>query len=185
LRLLPQADMMWDKLSGMYSLRDREFGLVTLHRVGNVDDPEILSMRFNTLLSISHTIPLVFPIHPRTRARLRGVIESKEGMLLLEPQGYLQFLCLQRHARFVITDSGGIQEETTFLKVPCITLRKNTERPITVTRGTNCLVGDDMQLLLATISSVLSGNEKRGSIPPLWDGKAGERIACSLSDDVE
>jgi len=128
---------------------------------------------------------VVFPVHPRTRARLQAaqVSESvlkERGLLLSEPLGYLEFLQLQDGAKLVITDSGGVQEETTALGVPCLTVRDNTERPITITEGTNKLVGSDPDVLPGEVAEILAGRSKRGRIPALWDGKAGERAAEAI-----
>jgi UDP-N-acetylglucosamine 2-epimerase (non-hydrolysing) len=156
------------------------YGLVTLHRPANVDDPQQLRRIVETLKKISGDIEILFPVHPRTRKRLSELGFSSrdaKGLRLLEPKSYLEFLAMQRRATFVITDSGGIQEETTVLGVPCLTLRENTERPITITCGTNTLVGNDMGRLQREINAILSGQGKRGAIPELWDGHAGERIA--------
>jgi UDP-N-acetylglucosamine 2-epimerase (non-hydrolysing) len=176
-RLLPRAEELWHGLKSRFGLDD--FGLVTLHRPSNVDDPDMLGQIIKTLTGISSDIPLLFPAHPRTRARLinGSLLHRTPGLQIMEPVGYLEFLALQRHARVVITDSGGIQEETTFLGVPCLTLRENTERPITLEVGTNRLIGRDMGLLKAEVARILRGEEKKGKVPPLWDGKTGERIA--------
>jgi len=150
-----------------------------LHRPSNVDEPSVLSNILTTLEDISKSLPIVFPIHPRTRARIKdaGVIIKTNGRLrLMDPVGYLDCLCLQQRARLVITDSGGIQEETTFLGVPCLTVRQNTERPVTISIGTNTLVGQDMGLLKSEVEGILANGGKRGGIPPLWDGHAAERI---------
>lgn len=133
-----------------------------------------------TLVDISQDLRVIFPIHPRTRRRISEIglnTSDNGGLNLIDPLGYLDFLALQRSAAVVITDSGGIQEETTFLGVPCLTVRENTERPITVTIGTNTLVGQDMEQLKAEVYHILAGNGKKGSVPPLWDGKAAGRIA--------
>ena len=159
---------------------DQPFVLVTLHRPSNVDDPDMLRKLMVALSQICEQLPVVFPIHPRTRHRLEtlSIHAQNEGrMALVEPLGYLEFLWLQRHAKLVLTDSGGIQEETTYLQVPCLTLRENTERPITVEQGTNILVGQDMARLLDEVNRILNGHKKEGVVPPLWDGHAGERIA--------
>ncbi|MEW5802951.1 MAG: UDP-N-acetylglucosamine 2-epimerase (non-hydrolyzing) [bacterium] len=155
------------------------YALVTLHRPSNVDDPDMLTGIIITLNEISQDLPVIFPIHPRTRQRLQSLnlkIDSSR-FKLIEPIGYLQFLALQQRAKVVITDSGGIQEETTFLGVPCLTVRENTERPITITSGTNVLVGQNMGRLKEETSRILTGTAKKGSVPPLWDGRASERIA--------
>lgn len=179
-RLLPLAEQqgMLDKLA----LTPQHYGLVTLHRPSNVDDPVMLQPIMQALLDISQALPLVFPIHPRTRHRLEnsGFKINHAQVKFTEPLGYLEFLALQRHARLILTDSGGIQEESTYLGVPCLTLRKNTERPVTVTLGTNILVGQDLPRLRQEASRVLAGKIKQGTIPPLWDGQAGHRIAKIL-----
>jgi UDP-N-acetylglucosamine 2-epimerase (non-hydrolysing) len=156
------------------------YALVTLHRPSNVDDPDMLTRIIVALHEISQDLPVIFPIHPRTRQRLQSLkLEADHSrLILIEPIGYLQFLALQRRARAVITDSGGIQEETTFLGVPCLTVRENTERPVTITAGTNVLVGQNMGRLKEEMDRILSGAEKKASVPPLWDGKASERIAA-------
>lgn len=156
------------------------YALVTLHRPSNVDDPVVLRRIIGALDEISRELPVLFPIHPRTRQRLDEweVEVSVDGQLrLMEPVGYLEFLALQRRATVVITDSGGMQEECTYLGVPCLTLRDNTERPVTVTLGTNIVVGRDMKRLRQEVDQILVGRAKQGTIPPLWDGKASERIA--------
>lgn len=156
--------------------------LVTLHRPSNVDEPQMLERIISTLEKLSEQLPVIFPIHPRTRARLanRNGALPKSQLHLVDPLGYLEFLALQRDATAVITDSGGIQEETTYLGIPCLTVRENTERPVTVTVGTNLLIGRDMDRLQSEVENILSGNGKAGSIPELWDGKAGERVAAIL-----
>jgi len=157
------------------------YGLVTLHRPSNVDQPQTLNALMGCLKAISSRIPVIFPIHPRTKGNLErfGIYEElskSNGILMTEPLGYLEFLGLLRSARLVLTDSGGIQEETTFLRIPCMTLRENTERPVTITLGTNYLVGTNPERILETAFQILDGKGKRGGIPPLWDGKAGQRI---------
>jgi UDP-N-acetylglucosamine 2-epimerase (non-hydrolysing) len=157
---------------------DVDYALVTLHRPSNVDEPELLNKIMDTLEEISKMLPVIFPIHPRTRQRLNSKFKTQNSKLsLVEPMGYLEFLSLQKNAAVVITDSGGIQEETTFLGVPCLTVRENTERPVTIEKGTNVLVGQNMDRLKAEVKRILDGNQKKGTIPDLWDGRAGERIA--------
>src|SRR5262249_36610085 len=138
------------------------------------------------LEDIARDIPVLFPVHPRTRQRLQQIgLDAAEGcrrpirgrLQLVEPLGYIDFLALVRHATLVITDSGGIQEETTYLRVPCLTVRENTERPVTVTLGTNTLIGRDMTRLCTEVGCVLAGTGRKGNVPPLWDGQASERIA--------
>ena len=156
------------------------FALVTLHRPSNVDDNEILKGILESLLTVNEQLHVVFPVHPRTRMRIAQFGMKVDKLHLLEPVPYIEFLALQRRATAVITDSGGIQEETTYLQIPCLTIRNNTERPITVTMGTNTLVGHDSRKLAVELTAILEGRAKRGSIPPLWDGRAGERIADVL-----
>ena len=153
------------------------FALVTLHRPSNVDDGESLARLLKALSEIARDVPVVFPVHPRTRARVQAQGLSWGAVKAVEPLTYLEFLTLQRRAAVVITDSGGIQEETTFLGVPCLTMRENTERPVTVTLGTNQLIGRDTELLKSETRAILSGRVKKGVIPPLWHGHAADRIA--------
>lgn len=160
------------------------YGLLTLHRPSNVDDPSVLERLLHTLATISERLPLVFPVHPRTEGKVReaglGGLLDGPRILSLPPQGYLEMLGLMSEARLVLTDSGGIQEETTALGVPCITLRENTERPITVTQGTNTVVGTDPKCIRDAFDDVMSNGGKAGRVPELWDGKAAERIAQTL-----
>ncbi len=155
---------------------------MTLHRPSNVDELERLRAILKTLSEISQEIPLLFPVHPRTRERINvsGFSLRASRLELIEPVGYLDFLALQKAAQMVITDSGGIQEETTYLGVPCLTLRSTTERPVTVTMGTNILVGEDLGDLRREVDVILSGAVKQGRRPPLWDGHASERISKVL-----
>jgi UDP-N-acetylglucosamine 2-epimerase (non-hydrolysing) len=162
------------------------YALATLHRPSNVDEPDALAKVLGALAEVAGRLPVVFPIHPRTRARLAGDARSSEraegrkGLQLVDPLGYLDFLALIADARLVLTDSGGIQEETTALGVPCLTLRENTERPITVEIGTNTLVGTDPAQIVPRALAVLEGRGKTGRVPDLWDGRAAERIARIL-----
>jgi UDP-N-acetylglucosamine 2-epimerase (non-hydrolysing) len=162
---------------------EKSYVLVTLHRPSNVDDPAELAKIVGALNEIAARIEIIFPVHPRTRQMMRDLtnINFAPGFRLVDPIGYVEFLGLQRKAAFVITDSGGIQEETTFLGIPCLTVRETTERPVTVSIGSNILVGRDMDRLKSEARKILSGNAKSGGIPPLWDGKAGERIADVLA----
>jgi UDP-N-acetylglucosamine 2-epimerase (non-hydrolysing) len=153
------------------------YALVTLHRPGNVDDGETLKSILQSLLEVNRDLAVIFPAHPRTRKRISDLGLDTSQLRLLDPLSYVDFLGLQCGATVVITDSGGVQEETTYLGVPCLTVRNNTERPITVTQGTNVLVGRDPNRMRAEVARVLAGNAKKGTVPPLWDGKAGERIA--------
>jgi UDP-N-acetylglucosamine 2-epimerase (non-hydrolysing) len=156
----------------------KRYALVTLHRPSNVDDLEWLAGMLDTLNGLSDELSVIFPVHPRTRQRIENLGRSfGDAVQLLDPLPYLEFLALQKNATVVITDSGGIQEETTFLGVPCLTVRENTERPVTIELGTNELVGRDLKRIAAAIESVLRGGRKPTSAPPYWDGKAAERIA--------
>lgn len=157
--------------------------LVTLHRPSNVDESEVLKGIMRALAGIAHSLPVIFPVHPRTRKMIesaRGAIDIPEGLKLIEPLGYLDFVKAMRHARIVVTDSGGIQEETTVLGVPCITVRENTERPITVEIGTNVLVGSDPGKIRDEAARILAGAARAHRVPPLWDGRTAERIADIL-----
>ena len=171
-RLLPKAAAALPaRLPGAYAL-------VTLHRPSNVDEPPMLQEILRVLDQISRELPVIFPIHPRTAQRIAQLgFHPGENFHFWEPQSYLQFLALQQKATVVITDSGGIQEETTFLGVPCLTVRDSTERPVTVEVGTNILVGRDLKRLQSEVCSLLRGRRKQGNIPPLWDGQAAQRIA--------
>jgi len=155
----------------------RQFAVLTLHRPSNVDSIEKLGELLGAIDAIAAQLPVIFPIHPRTQQRLaQAAIAHNPQLRVIEPVGYLDFLCLLSKASLVLTDSGGIQEETTALGVPCLTLRENTERPITISQGTNLLVGTDPAKIVSAAGEILSGNTKAGRIPPLWDGKAAERI---------
>ena len=156
------------------------YALVTLHRPSNVDDSENLKNILGSLLLVNEQLSIVFPVHPRTRQRIAEFGTTVEKLQLLDPLPYIEFLALQRRATIVITDSGGIQEETTYLGIPCLTMRENTERPVTLTFGTNTLVGQDRTKLISEVTKILKGNGKQGAIPPLWDGHAGDRIADVL-----
>jgi len=159
----------------------KRYALVTLHRPSNVDDSEVLKGILRSLLEVIQDLAVVFPAHPRTRQRIAEFSLNTGQLRLLDPLPYVEFLALQRAATVVITDSGGIQEETTYFGVPCLTLRNNTERPVTVSLGTNVLVGHDAEKLRAELANILDGKAKRGTVPPLWDGHAGERIADILT----
>jgi len=159
------------------------YAVLTLHRPSNVDDPEVLGGLLAAVKEIQRKIPVVFPVHPRTRARIDSLgfsdrIADMQALHVCVPLGYLEFLGLTSQALLVLTDSGGLQEETTALGVPCLTLRENTERPVTVTEGTNTVVGIDPAKIRAAADDVLEGRGKQGRIPALWDGKASERIAA-------
>ncbi len=164
-----------------------QYCLLTLHRPSNVDDPEALGRLLNALGRIQEKIRIVFPAHPRTLKMMEkfGLLEKFQAMKNIsvrEPSDYHQTLCLNMNSRFVLTDSGGLQEETTVLGIPCITLRENTERPVTVVEGTNEVVGTDPEKILAAVERVLAGEWKKGGKPHGWDGKAGERIVAVLEN---
>lgn len=186
--LLPQAKSR-DTLREN-GLTPGEFGVVTLHRPSNVDEPDKLSQLVDVLEKTSERLRLVFPIHPRTQQRLERFgladrLAAAKGILQLPPAGYLDFLAMTSQARLIITDSGGLQEESTTLGIPCLTMRANTERPITVEQGTSTLVDNDYAKLLQCVDAVLDGTYKRGCRPSLWDGCAANRIAKLLAQAID
>jgi UDP-N-acetylglucosamine 2-epimerase (non-hydrolysing) len=167
------------------SLDNKDYAVLTLHRPSNVDDQEAFTRLLDALLPISEKLPVVFPVHPRTRANIEkfGFAERVESanIKLIEPLGYLDFMNLYSGAKLVLTDSGGLQEETTALGIPCLTLRENTERPITIELGTNRLVGTDTEAIKRAALEILETSERSETkIPPLWDGHAAERICSAL-----
>jgi UDP-N-acetylglucosamine 2-epimerase (non-hydrolysing) len=163
----------------------RPYGVLTLHRPANVDDPAVFGGLLDAIERLQRELPVVFPVHPRTRKALAGAGGRPLPQLILtEPLGYLDFLKLVAHARLVLTDSGGLQEETTVLGVPCLTLRNNTERPITVRQGTNRLVGLDPERVTAVARAVLQARPRPGRVPDLWDGQAAVRIVDILTGGV-
>jgi UDP-N-acetylglucosamine 2-epimerase (non-hydrolysing) len=180
MRHLPHATL--DRVSDRVPVTDRAYAVLTLHRPSNVDDPGTLGGILKAIASIAGDLPVVFPVHPRTRERLRtfGLDDLLDRLTMTEPLGYVDFLSLTSHARIVLTDSGGLQEESTALGIPCLTLRENTERPITVTHGTNRVVGMKTDAILAGYRDALASNglERR---PPLWDGRTAPRIADVLT----
>jgi len=166
-----------------------EYALITLHRPSNVDNRDDLEGILQALLTISRKLPVLFPAHPRTRQRLiefglQSQIDQSGNMRLVEPLGYFQFLDLMMNARLVLTDSGGIQEETTVLGIPCLTIRENTERPITITEGTNLLVGTKPEKIVSAAEDIIAGGGKELRIPELWDGQAAERIVKILNKEL-
>jgi UDP-N-acetylglucosamine 2-epimerase (non-hydrolysing) len=171
---------------GFLDSRKDGYAVLTLHRPSNVDDPAILRGLLETAAAISERTPVIFPVHPRTRATIEkfglAPLLDRPEVLLLPPMGYLEMLGLMKDARVVLTDSGGIQEETTALGTPCITLRHNTERPITVDEGTNTIAGNDPAHILAAYQELMSGAGKAGRVPHYWDGRAAERIAAIVLD---
>jgi len=171
--------------AGVLGLKRGGYAVLTLHRPSNVDDPEAFALILNGLEEIQARLPIVFPIHPRSRKRIAEFgldtrTERLANLKLCAPLGYLSFLSLMMDARFVMTDSGGIQEETTALGIPCLTLRENTERPVTVEVGTNIVVGTRPERIVAEAMRLLDGHQRRGGTPPLWDGRAAGRIVDIL-----
>ncbi len=169
----------WDRTGAGYAL-------LTLHRPSNVDDPDTFKSLLESIADLSRRLPVIFPVHPRTRSRMEqyGLARFIENFPIMQipPVGYLEMLGLMKDARLVLTDSGGIQEETTALGVPCVTLRNNTERPITVNEGTNVLAGNDPGRVLAACEEILQSGGRAGRIPELWDGRASERIAGIMQE---
>ncbi|MEP6919121.1 MAG: UDP-N-acetylglucosamine 2-epimerase (non-hydrolyzing) [Acidobacteriota bacterium] len=185
--LLSQADQARERAAWTnFGVDPQNYAIATLHRPANVDDDERLRGLVAALRETSHRLPVVFPVHPRTRQRLDrlGLGGSDSRLILCEPQPYVDFLSLLSCARMVLTDSGGIQEETTILGVPCLTLRENTERPITVAVGTNRLIGTDFKLIVEAVDAVLAVPMGQATAPPLWDGKAAERIVALLASST-
>jgi len=175
--------------SSVKAFRERfdRYAVLTLHRPSNVDGRESLTPIWKVLSEIGRRIPILFPVHPRTREKIREFGLGEEGITLIDPIGSLDMVYAVKGAALVLTDSGGLQEETTVLGIPCITIRENTERPVTVTMGTNYLTGTDPDRILSAANEILTGNAKKGAIPPFWDGKAAVRIAdvfLGLLDEV-
>jgi UDP-N-acetylglucosamine 2-epimerase (non-hydrolysing) len=163
------------------------YAVLTMHRPSNVDHPETFARILSALLDIQQRIPILFPIHPRTRKRMQETdlgkrFESAKNIRLTDPLGYVEFLSLTSRARFVITDSGGLQEETTALGIPCLTIRENTERPVTVDEGTNVVVGTDDARIREEAGKILDGRGKSGRTPALWDGKTSQRIVQAVTE---
>jgi len=168
-----------------HRLKEKEYILLTLHRPSNVDNKEQLKKLLDAFSVIQKQIPIIFPVHPRTLKNIHSfglmkLIKSMPWLIIENTLGYLDFQRLMSCSRLVITDSGGIQEETTVLKIPCITLRENTERPITITMGSNVLVGKDTDKLLRCVMNVLQGKWKKGKIPEQWDGKTAQRVITAI-----
>ncbi len=174
------------KTAAGFGLAPKQYVLMTMHRPANVDDPVNLGRLVEILHAVAARAPVVFPVHPRTRNRLAAeghldALKTLDGLHLAEPIGYLEFLSLMKDAGLLVTDSGGIQEETTFLKVPCVTLRDSTERPVTLTLGTNELLPLEVDPIADAVERALSGRWKKGQTPPLWDGHAADRIADDIA----
>lgn len=181
LRLLPEAERQIP--AGLPA----RYALVTMHRPSNVDDEDFLRDFLETLGELGQELPVIFPVHPRTRQRIGNLgssLHDDSVVRLTAPLSYLEFLGMQTKATVVITDSGGIQEETTFLRVPCLTVRENTERPITTSMGTNVLVGRNMNRLREEIARIVQGVSSDGNVPPFWDGHAAERIVDEVRKQV-
>jgi len=185
-RLLPEAEQ--SPILEILELASREFMLVTLHRPANVDDPEHLEQLLRMLGRVSEEVPVIFPVHPRTRKTMEEQTAFKPAdfprLKLTEPMPYLDFLKLEKEAQLVLTDSGGIQEETSVLGVPCLTVRENTERPVTIVKGTNRLVGTDPGGIEQAVRDILAGDVPEATLIPQWDGHAGERIAKWIYENL-
>jgi UDP-N-acetylglucosamine 2-epimerase (non-hydrolysing) len=179
LKFLPAAG--FERVSGRWPLRDRGYAVLTLHRPSNVDEPETLRGIFEGVQAVARDMPVIFPVHPRTRERLAafGMDRLLLGVTLAEPLGYVDFLALTSHARLILTDSGGLQEESTSLGIPCLTIRENTERPVTITHGSNLLVGTRTDNIVRGYAEAMA-REGTFPVPPLWDGKASERVAAVI-----
>jgi len=179
MRHLPMARL--DRVRDRIAVEEKQYAVVTLHRPSNVDDPDVFGRILTALRTIARNVPVIFPVHPRTRQRIRefGFDAALDGVTLTDPLGYIDFLSLTSHARLILTDSGGLQEESTALGIPCLTLRENTERPITVAEGTNQVVGTDTNAILAGYHRALI-DRGRPPRPPLWDGHTAGRIAHVL-----
>jgi UDP-N-acetylglucosamine 2-epimerase (non-hydrolysing) len=167
---------VWEKIG----LRPKEYFVITLHRPANVDEEGKLKHLMNEIIDNVHGLPIIVPVHPRTAKILSGLGIGAPNLHMIEPLGYLEFNYLVKNAKAVITDSGGITEETTVMHIPCLTLRDNTERPETITIGTNELIGTDPNAIKPALQKLFSGEWKKGAIPELWDGKASERIVKHL-----
>jgi UDP-N-acetylglucosamine 2-epimerase (non-hydrolysing) len=170
------------KILESLDVESRGYATVTLHRPSNVDDAKTLGGILNVLDAVQKDMPVIFPVHPRTSkmiqstSALKARVDRMPGLRMIDPVGYLDFLKLLAHSRIVLTDSGGVQEETTILKVPCLTMRENTERPVTAEIGSNRIVGADPARILPAYREIMDGRGPKCGIPPLWDGRAAERI---------
>jgi UDP-N-acetylglucosamine 2-epimerase (non-hydrolysing) len=166
-------------------MKPQDYAVLTMHRPSNVDKRTDLRKIISALKRVSKSINIVFPVHPRTKKMLQTHGVDNTFLKMVAPLGYLDFLKLMMNAKFVLTDSGGIQEETTVLNVPCLTLRENTERPITVSQGTNVIVGSNGQKILKETKNILSGKTKKGRTPKFWDGKSAQRICKILFNHLK
>ena len=180
MRHLPMATL--DRIRDRVPVTDKGYGVLTLHRPSNVDDPVILRRILEAIACVARRMPVVFPVHPRTRQRLTaaGVDDLLANVMLTEPLGYIDFLSLSSHARIILSDSGGLQEESTALGIPCLTLRENTERPVTITHGTNRLVGTQTAAIVAGFDEAMAREHEPQRRPPLWDGQTAGRVAAVL-----
>jgi UDP-N-acetylglucosamine 2-epimerase (non-hydrolysing) len=167
---------LWNK----HQLQNGGYFLLTLHRPANVDDPANLGHLLKTIIASTGDKPIIFPVHPRTNKMLEGLNMGDSRLVLTEPMSYLEFIYLVKNAKAIITDSGGITEEATYLGIPCLTMRNSTERPETVTMGTNELIGTDPEKLVPYLNKLMAGEWKQGGVPPLWDGKTAARIIQQL-----
>ncbi|MDL1983060.1 MAG: UDP-N-acetylglucosamine 2-epimerase (non-hydrolyzing) [Deltaproteobacteria bacterium] len=184
---LPFRGLTQNNSTDIDGIVEKNYATLTMHRPSNVDDRSVLEGIFFTLEKIQKDIPIVFPMHPRTRKNidhfgLSGKVSGMRNLIITEPIGYFEFLRLNKTAKFILTDSGGLQEETTYLRIPCLTLRENTERPVTIDVGTNVLVGSDPDTILDEYGKIMNGNFKKGRTPFLWDGHAAERIVEQLAE---
>ena len=182
MRHLPIATL--DRIADRVPVKDKAYGVLTLHRPSNVDDPVVLRRILVAIADVAKQMPVVFPVHPRTRQRLAtfGVDDLLTNVTLTEPMGYIDFLSLTSHARIILSDSGGLQEESTALGIPCLTLRENTERPVTITHGTNRLVGTQTAAILAGFEEAMATEHEPHRRPPLWDGHTAGRVAVILQN---
>jgi UDP-N-acetylglucosamine 2-epimerase (non-hydrolysing) len=186
--MIDSLEMLRDKIQEQaayseFGLMPGDYGIVTLHRPSNVDDQAALKSICETFTRVAREIPLIFPVHPRTRKNLEqnglfSLLNESPGVHAVEPLNYIRFMNLVVNCRLAITDSGGIQEETTYLGIPCLTMRPNTERPITIQQGTNRLC--DFDHLEAMVEKILSGDNRQGSVPELWDGHTADRVVQSI-----
>lgn len=184
---LPFRGLTQNNSTDIDGIVEKNYATLTMHRPSNVDDRSVLEGIFFALEKIQKDIPIVFPMHPRTRKNidhfgLSGKVSGMRNLIITEPIGYFEFLRLNKTAKFILTDSGGLQEETTYLRIPCLTLRENTERPVTIDVGTNVLVGSDPNTILDEYGKIMNGNFKKGRTPFLWDGHAAERIVEQLAE---
>lgn len=168
----------WNELN----LKKENYFLLTLHRPSNVDDPKKLEELLTLIISAAQDFKIIFPVHPRTKKNLAKIDMLSDQLIMIDPLGYHEFIYLVKNAKAIVTDSGGITEEATVLKIPCLTLRNSTERPETITIGTNELIGDDLEKLKKCLRNIIAGSWKASGIPPLWDGNAGKRIVSKLDE---